>query len=310
MAFIRKKSKGNTYYYELVESKRIEGKVKQKVIQYFPSRKEAEEYAKKNGIPFPEDEDEWIDPPLRSRLDHKLKELNKLRPLPPETVARLLDKFEVDMTYHSNAIEGNRLTLRETWLVLRKGMTIRGKSVQEHLEATNHREAIEMLEKIASGKKKIEEMDVLNLHATILDKINPKNAGFYRRETVFIGGSDISLPNWKKVPELMQKVYGELNDTHKGVEAVYSAVKIHYDTARVHPFVDGNGRLARLLMNLRLMRAGFPPTILQKEQRRSYYSALEKADKGDMRPLAMLIGKDVEKALDFYLKTAKSNRIN
>jgi Fic family protein len=301
MAFIRRRARGSTYYYELVESVREGSKVKQSVIQYFPSSAEAEEYAKKAGIAFSTGNGQWVDERLAKALEGKLERLNSLRPLPLEAVKRLREKFEVDMTYHSNAIEGNRLTLRETWMVLRKGMTIRGKSVNEHLEATNHAEAIGLLEKMVDGKKEITEMDVLGLHAVILDKISPQDAGFYRHEQVFIEGSRIRLPKWKEVPKLMQAVYSELNNKSKGIAAIQSAVKIHHDTVRIHPFVDGNGRLARLLMNLRLMRAGFPPTILRREERRAYYSALEKADKRDFRPLSMLVAKDVMQALDLYL---------
>ena len=301
MAFIRRRTRGNTYYYELVENVREKDKVKQNVLKYFPSAAEAEEYAKKEGIEFNASNGARIDENLAKVLECKLEQLNKLRPLPPEAVKRLRDKFEVDMTYHSNAIEGNRLTLRETWMVLRKGMTIRGKSMNEHLEATNHAEAIGLLEKMADEKREITEMDVLNLHAVILDKISPQDAGFYRHEQVFIEGSRIKLPTWKEVPKLMQVVYSELNNKSKGIAAIQSAVKIHYDTVRIHPFVDGNGRLSRLLMNLRLMRAGFPPTILRREERRAYYSALEKADKGDFRAFSMLVAKDVGMALDLYL---------
>lgn len=305
MVFIRKKRKGNTYYYELVENVRIEGKVVQKVLKYFPTMKEAEEYAKEHGIEPPKDTGEWIDALLRKILEEKFARLNSLRPLPQKTLEKLRDKFEVDMTYHSNAIEGNRLTLRETWLVLRKGITVRGKSMKEHLEATNHAEAIELLERMADSKKEIMEKDVLTLHATILDKIDSQNAGFYRHEQVYIEGSSVQLAKWKEIPHLMKEVYKELNNKDKGIKAVYSAVRIHHKTAKIHPFVDGNGRLARLLMNLRLMRSRFPPTILRKEQRRAYYSALEKADEGDFRALAMLIGKDVEKALDLYLEAVE-----
>jgi len=237
-------------------------------------------------------------------LEQKLAKLERRGPLPREAVKQLRDKFEIDMTYHSNAIEGNRLSLRETWLVLRKGVTIHGKSVAEHLEATNHAEAIGLLERMADRKARITEMEVLDLHAVILDKIDPKNAGLYRRRRVSIQGAKIILPAWRKVPDLMKKVYSELNDQEKGIKAVLSAVRVHHETVRIHPFIDGNGRLARLLMNLRLLRAGFPPTILRREERRSYYSALEKADKGDLRPLAMLVAKDVEKALDLYLDAA------
>src|SRR3989338_10515729 len=261
MAFIRKKEKGNSYYYELVENTRVDGKVVQKVLEYFPTINEASEYAKKNGIEFPIDKDEWIDESLGKILEEKFSKLNSLRPLSQSILERLRDKFEVDMTYNSNAIEGNRLTLRETWLVLRKGITIRGKSVNEHLEATNHAEAIGLLEKMADRKTQITEMDVLNLHAVILDKIDPHNAGFYRHEQVFIQGSELKLPDWRKVPELMKPVYAGLNSRKKGLEAVYSSARIHYETVRVHPFVDGNGRLARPLMKPPVKRAGVSPPL-------------------------------------------------
>jgi len=303
MAFIRRKSKGNSYFYELVESRREGNKIRQKVIKYFPSLKEAEDYANSENMPIKFDYGEWLDSDLKERLEEKFKTLDNLRPLSEEVLSNLKDKFEIDMSYHSNAIEGNRLTLRETWLVIKKGITISGKSLEEHLEATNHREAIELMEKSARKNEKIAEIDVLNLHAVILDKIDPQNAGFYRHSNVFIQGSELKLPKWRDVPELMKKVYEELNNQDIGIDAIYSSVKLHYDTVRIHPFIDGNGRLARLLMNLRLLRAGFPPLILRKEERRAYYSALEKADKGDFRPLTMLIGKDLERALDLYIET-------
>ncbi|NMC60589.1 MAG: Fic family protein [Candidatus Methanofastidiosa archaeon] len=303
MAFIRKKSKGNSYYYELVESRREGAKVRQKVLKYFPSLKEAEEYVKSENMSIQINYNDWLDKDLKERLETKLNILNNQRPLSEESLKALKEKFEVDMSYHSNAIEGNRLTLRETWLVIKKGITISGKSLEEHLEATNHKEAIEFVEKLVKKKEIISEIDVLNLHALILDKINPQNAGFYRHSNVFIKGSELKLPKWRDVPVLMKDVYEELNNRDKEIKAICSAVKIHYNTVRIHPFIDGNGRLARLLMNLRLLKAGFPPVIIRKGERRAYYSALEKADKGDLRPLTMLIGKDVERALDLYIET-------
>ena len=303
MAFIRKKSKGNSFYYELVENKREGSKVKQKVLKYFPSLKEVEEYVKKENIPIEINYEEWLDNDLKERIEIKFNKLNALRPLSEEILKNIKDKYEIDMSYHSNAIEGNRLTLRETWLVIKKGITISGKSLEEHLEATNHKEATELLEKLADKEENITELDVLNIHAIILDKIDPKNAGFYRHSNVFIQGSELILPKWRDIPLLMKKVYDELNNKDIGIDAIYSSVKIHYDTVRIHPFIDGNGRLARLLMNLRLLRAGFPPVILRKEERRAYYSALEKADKGDFRPLTMLISKDLERSLDLYIET-------
>lgn len=305
MSFIREKTKGVTTYYELVESKRINGKVRQKIMKYFSSREEMLDYCKAKGIALPRQGTELLGVPLCKTISGKLSRLNSLRPLPKVALESLRKKFEVEMTYNSNAIEGNRLSLRETYFALEKGMTIGGKPVKDYIEATNHKEAIVLLEKIAREDHQITEMDVLNLHAIIFDKIDPKNAGFYRHEQVYITGTRHLPPNWREVPEKMKLVIAELNSPGKGCKAIESAAKLHHLLVWIHPFIDGNGRLARLLTNLRLMRAGFPPVVLQKKVRKTYYSALEKGDVGDLKPLAMLIARDVNTALDLWLQAAE-----
>ncbi len=304
MAFIRRKKKGNTFYYELVETLREKDKIKQRVLQYFPTLETANLYCEEKGIRKIETK-LLISPALEKRLDGKLAELNKARPLPREVVINLRDKFEIDMTYNSNAIEGNTLTLRETWLVVRKGITIGGKSLQEHLEAKNHVEALQRLFELVDAKRTITENDILNLHTLILDKINPLFSGQYRDRQVYISGSSHVPPAASEVPKLAKKIVDELNNRDKKTKAVISASRVHYLVAQIHPFVDGNGRLARLLLNLRLMRAGFPPIVLEKTQRKSYYTALEKADDGDQYPITSMIGKNVEKTLDLYLTAVK-----
>ncbi len=299
--FVRKKRKGNTVYYELVRTVRRQGKVRQEVLKYFSSLGEATEYCEKHGLKPPKHE--LIERPLASRITKKLGRLNSLRPLPQSTLESLREKLEVEMTYHSNAIEGNRLTLRETWLVLKRGMTIGGKSVEEHLEATNHREAILLLRGLARRAQNVSEADVLKLHAVILDKIR-LDAGQYRRGRAFIAGAKHVPPSPKLVPELVKEVLQGLNSGSEGIDAVISASRLHHRLAWIHPFTDGNGRLARLLTNLRLMHAGFPPIVLRKPERRAYYSALEKADAGDLAPLTTFIAKHVEEALDLYLEAA------
>ena len=149
MSFIREKTKGVTTYYELVESARINGKVKQKVMKYFGSREEMLDYCKAHGIALPRQSTELLGAPLCKALNEKLSRLNSLRPLPEAAVESLRKKFEVEMTYNSNAMEGNRLSLRETYFVLEKGVTIGGKPVKDYVEATNHKEAILLLEKIS-----------------------------------------------------------------------------------------------------------------------------------------------------------------
>lgn len=300
MAFVRRKARGNTFYYELVENVRENGKVVQKVMQYFPTLEAANLYCEKKGIRKMEKKN-IVPPSTESRIEEKLKKLNSLRPLPQTALQRLKEKFEVDMTYNSNAIEGNRLTLRETWLVLRKGVTIGGKSIQEHLEAKNHLEAIHLLYQLADAKRKISEKDILNLHRLVLSKIDETIAGKYRKQQVYIEGAAHVPPAPGKVPGLITQVIDEMNAPRKGIEAVKSASRIHHLVAWIHPFVDGNGRMARLLLNLKLMRGGFPPIVLLKTERRSYYSALEKADDGDLYPITTMISDSVERSLGMWL---------
>lgn len=305
MAFVREIVNGITRYYALVESRREGSKVRQKVLKYFGNREEMLDYCKKHGIKPPKESKQLLPANVCKAIAQKLAKLNKLRPLTPATVQSLRKKFEVEMTYNSNAIEGNRLSLRETYLVLEKGITIGGKSIKEHLEATNHREAIQLLEKIVKNAK-INEKDVLDLHAVILDKISPNHAGFYRQEQVYITGTKHVPRSWKEVPEKMKAVLLELNSSSKGCMAIESATKLHHLLVWIHPFIDGNGRLARLLTNLRLMRAGFPPIVLQKRIKLTYYSALEKGDAGDLKPLNLIIARDTERALDLWLEAALS----
>ncbi len=303
MVFIRERKKGVTTYYEAVETVRENGKVIQKTLQYLGTKRKMLDYCKRHGIK-PPNESELLDEHTATLLEKKLARLNKLRPLSPITLESLRKKFEVEMTYNSNAIEGNRLSLKETFLVLEKGMTIGGKSVKEHLEAVNHKDAILFLEKLANKKNEIKEADLLQLHSIILNKINPQHAGFYRQEQVYITQSTHRPPSFKEVPKLMERVLIELNSKEEGRKAVESATRLHHLFVWIHPFVDGNGRVARLLTNLRLMRATFPPIVLQKKIRLTYYRALETGDNGDLKPLAGLIARDVERALDLYLEAA------
>ncbi len=305
MSYIRERKRGSTFYYVLVESSRENGKVRQRTVKYLGNSEKMLEYCKRHGLKPPVPKYVMLDSSTAFMLESKLVKLNKLRPLPSQTVKSLKEKFEVEMTYNSNAIEGNKLTLKETFLVLEKGITIGGRSMKDHMEATNHKEALELLEKIANAKKAVTIGDVLDLHAVILDKISPQDAGIYRRYQVLITQSKHRPPKWQDVPQLIKQVIEELNSKRRGAAAVESAVKIHHLVAWIHPFGDGNGRLARLLMNLRLMRAGFPPVIVEKKVRKSYYDALENADDGDYRQLTMLTAQALKKSLDLWLSVAE-----
>ncbi|MBN2121812.1 Fic family protein [Candidatus Micrarchaeota archaeon] len=224
--------------------------------------------------------------------------LDGLRPFNKGALAKLKEAFDVELTYNSNAIEGNTLTLGETRLVLEEGITIGGKTMKEHLEITNHKQAIDFVESLVH-KKEIGEMDVLNLHALILDRIDPQNAGFYRNCRLRISGTDYSPPNPAKVPDLMKEVYRMLNENAEPIE---QAARIHMKFVDIHPFIDGNGRMARLLVNLYLMRKGYPPVIVLRAERKKYIRTIVKARaEDDVSNLTNFIAKAVERSLDIYL---------
>lgn len=209
------------------------------------------------------------------KVDNMKKELDNKRPLPKETLRTLKESINLEWTYNSNGIEGNTLTLRETQVVL-EGVTVGGKTLKEHLEAINHEKAILYLETIAKEKNPITEWNIKNIHRLILKDIDNKNAGRYREENVMIKGASHVPPDYLKVPELMEKLivnYG----TWKSYHPIIKAALLHGELVKIHPFIDGNGRTSRLLMNLDLMNSGYNPVIIKKEDRLEYYEALDKA---------------------------------
>src|SRR3989338_2527119 len=241
---------------------------------------------------------------LKKLIEKKVK-LDAFRPLPPELVKNLEEWFRVELTYTSNAIEGNTLSRQETALVVDKGITVDGKSIAEHLEATNHAEALDYVKKLAEAKRQdVKESDILSLHQTILKKIDDANAGKYRNVAVRIAGSEVILPNALKVPELMANFIAWLKsaDGHP----VDVASKAHFDLVSIHPFVDGNGRTARLLMNLLLLQEGYPPALIRKEDRRIYINAVEKGQlTGNMDDFYQVIYGAVDRSMDIYLNSVE-----
>jgi Fic family protein len=239
---------------------------------------------------------------LAERILEKKRRLDGLRPLPKLALQKLRERFELEWTYNSNAIEGNSLTLRETMLVLKEGITIGGKSLREHLEVTNHKAAIDFVYSLQK-KDAISENDVLEIHALILDRIEPQSAGFYRRERIRISGSDYSPPSPEKVPKLMSGFAETFKDEPEdAIPAVEFSAFAHFKLVDIHPFIDGNGRTARLLMNLFLMRHGFPPAVILKNDRPRYYNSLDFAHKGNLGPFTELVARSVERSLDLYLE--------
>lgn len=237
------------------------------------------------------------------KLTHKKNLLDAFRPLPDALVHNLDDWFRVELTYTSNAIEGNTLTRRETALVVEKGLTVGGKSLVEHLEATNHVAALEWVKmQVRRKPSSLSEKDVLHIHDLILKGIDDANAGHYRSIPVRISGSAVILPNPRKVPDHMAEFIAWLHKS-EGMHPVELASEAHYRLVTIHPFVDGNGRTARLLMNMILLMSGYPAAIIRKRDRLAYISSLEKAQLGGAKDeYVKIITKAVERSLDLYLK--------
>jgi len=236
-------------------------------------------------------------------LTKKKRQLDEHRPLSAALVRNLEEWFRVELTFTSNALEGNTLTRRETALVVEKGLTVGGKTLVEHLEATNHAAALDYVkEQVERDPSELSAREVLKIHETILKGIDDANAGQYRTVPVRISGSGVVLPNPRKVPDLMDAFCTWLG-SETGLHPVEFAGEAHYRLVTIHPFVDGNGRTARLLMNLLLMQQGYPPAIIRKTDRLAYISSLEQAQTGgSKRDYQSIIGKAVSRSLDIYLK--------
>lgn len=209
------------------------------------------------------------------KVDELNKELNSKRPISKETLKSLKESINLEWTYNSNGIEGNTLTLRETQVVL-EGITVGGKSIKEHLEAINHEQAILFLDELVKEDNPITEWNIKNIHQLILKEIDNENAGKYRKENVTIKGATHIPPDYITVPELMEKLI--LNyKTWSIYHPIVKAALLHGELVKIHPFIDGNGRTSRLIMNLDLMNSGYNPIIIKKEDRLKYYEALDKA---------------------------------
>ncbi|NNJ11164.1 Fic family protein [Chloroflexales bacterium ZM16-3] len=242
-----------------------------------------------------------MDPRLARRIAEKHAALSALRPLSPATLRRIHEDLQVRLTFHSNAIEGNTLSLRETQLVIEHGMTIGGHTLAEHLEATNHASAVRALLTMADGNTPLSSEIIRDLHRLVTDRLLDE-AGAWRTGAVSIRGSALQPPPASRVPALMDEWLAWVEGAGRGYGPVERAAIAHHGFVAVHPFRDGNGRTGRLLLNLLLLRTGFPPALLLQEWRLGYLEALSQADRGRYGPLLNLIGRAVEIGLDLYLE--------
>ena len=207
------------------------------------------------------------------RIVQLKRELDALRPAPDLLLPPDLQRsYDIELTYASNAIEGNTLTLIETRELIEHGITVGGKQLKEHLEATDHYEAVQWMRELALQDTPLSETTITELHRRIVQHSRKDIAGFYSQNSRRIAGSAVIFPNPRKIPQLMEQLGEELANADNSPR---SAFDMHYQLVTIHPFDDGNGRTARLLMNLILLRGGYVPVSVRPEDRREYLSTLE-----------------------------------
>lgn len=237
-----------------------------------------------------------------TQIDEKKKQIDEKRPLSKYTVNNIREELLLQWTYNSNAIEGNTLTLRETKVVLEDGITIGGKTLREHFEVVNHKEAIFYIEDIVNEKEPLSERQIKNIHYLILKGIDDEKAGVYRNRKVIITGATHSPPPPHQIQGQMEGLIEWYRNDGQKMHTVKRAAKLHTDFVTIHPFIDGNGRTARLLLNFELMKDGYPPAIIRADDRRDYYDALDKAaTTGDYDDFILMVRDAVERSLDLYL---------
>lgn len=232
--------------------------------------------------------------PQFARIDGLKEQFNQHRPLTTGELQRLRDEFMVEYTYNSNAIEGNTLTLQETALVL-EGVTIDKKPLKDHLEAVGHRDAFLYVQDLVQNKVTFSEFIIKQIHTLVLMD-RPEDRGIYRRIPVRIMGAYHEPPAPVLVPELVEKLVEEF-DKNK-LHPIESAALFHLKFEGVHPFVDGNGRTGRLILNLFLMQKGYPPINVKFSDRRRYYDCFDSYYRdGDASPMVKMVAEYVEERL-------------
>ena len=234
------------------------------------------------------------------KLDELKLKLDSFRPLDLSIVKNLHEDLVLRWTYHSNAIEGNTLTLKETKVAL-EGITIGGKTLREHFEAINHKDAILFMEDLAQKEDKLSEYSIKQIHSLILKNIDDENKGKYRTTNVIISGAEHKPPQSFEVQSQMQEFIKKYNENITKLHPIELASFVHIEFVKIHPFIDGNGRTSRLLMNLELIKAGFPPVVIELEDRLEYYKALDIANnENDYKPFLELMKKVIEKSFEPY----------
>ena len=239
--------------------------------------------------------------PVLKKIDALKAKIDAHRPLDAHMLKQVREYFRIGMAYSSNALEGNSLTETETKIVIEDGITIGGKPVRDHLEALGHSEAYDLLFRLAKNQE-ITEANVKELHRLFYYRIDAKQAGKYRKSRVIITGTDFIPPAPERIPDLMESFIAGLSEARAKHHPVEFCAIIHKEMVTIHPFIDGNGRAARLLMNLALLQAGYPLAIIPPTLRRDYLDTLNKTHKGDDGPFISFIAGVCYESAKEYLR--------
>lgn len=238
---------------------------------------------------------------FKDNEEYKAK-IDAHRPLSQDEIRQIQAYFKISFTYASNAIEGNTLSLSETKVVIEDGITIGGKTVKEHMEALGGSLAYDLLFDLVKDNK-ITEKSILDLHKMLYQKIDDKNAGRYRGCNVIITGTEFELPNYNDIPTLMEQFVATIPNKKANLHPVEFAAWLHERFVSIHPFIDGNGRCARLLMNLALLQAGYNIITIPPVVRNDYICALQEAQlNNNSQPFVNFISEMVLESQKEYLR--------
>ena len=235
---------------------------------------------------------------------YKLK-IDSFRPLDQQIVKQIQEYYKIGLTYSSNALEGNTLDLAETKVVLEDGLTINGKPLKDHLEAIGHGLAFDKLISISKSDF-ITEENIKDLHNLFYNKIDSDNAGKYRTKPVIVTGADVAFPSPSEIPKKMKEFAAKLPEMKQNMHPVEFASMVHIIFVNIHPFIDGNGRVARLLLNLALLEAGYNITVIPPVVRADYIRALQASNHGEFQPFINFISEMVLESQKEYLKIIES----